>query len=277
MPVGSESTPEGAATAHGVLLTVAYDGAPFCGWATQAARPTVSFALRQAVASVDRSATAMRGASRTDARVHARGQLAAFDTELLIEPRGWVHLLNAALPSSIAVVRAASVPSGYDPRRRAQNKRYSYTLLLGRLRDPFWAGRAWRVGYRLNQETMASEAQALLGTHDFVAFRSAADDRAHTVRTIRRAEVRSARSDPRCLEVIVEGDGFLHNMVRIIVGTLVDVGRGRLRPGSFSRALASGNRGDLGVTAPAPGLCLERIAVVDEALAWWPAVPPAID
>ncbi len=260
-----------------MLLVVAYDGSFFSGWAAQPSVPTVAGTLERALAAVAPAATRVRGASRTDAGVHARGQLVAFDTARAISPRGWVHALNDGLPAAVAVVRAATVGSGFDPRRSARAKRYRYVLLGAPVRDPHWERRAWRVGYRLNQDLMAAEAASLVGTHDFRAFRSSADDRGHTVRTIRRTEVRSARGDHRLLEILVEGDGFLHNMVRIIVGTLVDVGRGRLSAGTFTRALASGRRGDLGPTAPAAGLYLDHIELGVSPLAWWPDAAPLID
>lgn len=261
----------------GVLLTLAYDGAAFVGWARQASLPSVVGALERAIATVDPRASSVRGASRTDARVHAAGQLAAFDTTRRIQPRGWVNALNLALPPTVAVVRAALVPLGYDPRREAVSKRYRYTILHSYARDPFWETRAWRLGYRLHHAVMNGEAATLLGTHDFRGFRSAADDRTRTVRTLSRVDVRDLGGAPRRLKVTVEGDGFMHNMVRIIVGTLTDVGRGRLAPGVFARALASGNRADLGVTAPAGGLCLESIELSGSPLSWWPESPPVID
>jgi tRNA pseudouridine38-40 synthase len=263
--------------AHGVLLTVAYDGEPYSGWAEQANARAVAGEVRRAIAAVDPGAGRLRAASRTDAGVHAEGQLVAFDTGREISARGWVHALNDGLPPSVAVSRAAVVEVGFDPRRFARNKRYRYTVLRSPVRDPFWEGRAWRVGYRLNHAVLEAEADALVGTHDFHAFRSAADSREHTVRTIRRSEVRSASSDPRRLTVIVEGDGFLHNMVRIIVGTLIDVGRGRLAPGTIARALAGGNRAMLGMTAPAAGLCLERVDLDADPCSWWPPGAGEID
>ncbi len=260
-----------------MLLAVAYDGVAFSGWAPQRAVATVAGALDRAIAVVDPAATRVRGASRTDAGVHARGQLVAFDTERTISARGWVHAINGGLPATVAVLRAAAVGPGFDPRRAARGKRYRYLLLRASVRDPHWEGRAWRVGYRLNHDLIAAEAASLVGTHDFCAFRSSADDRGHTVRTIRRTEVRNGGGDPRLLEVVIEGDGFLHNMVRIIVGTLLDVGRGQLAAGAFARALASGRRSDLGMTAPAAGLYLEHVELGVSPLAWWPDAGPLID
>ncbi len=257
---------------RGVLLTVAYDGEQFSGWATQPSGGvrTVHDVLAAAIASMDPSASGPRGASRTDAGVHAEGQVAAFDTTRDIEPRGWVLGLNAALPDDVAVRAARQVPAGFEPRAAARGKRYRYRLLLDPVRHPIWRGRAWRVGHPLDLERMAREAARLEGTHDFRAFRSARDERQTTERTMRRVALE--RDGERVVGIVVEGSAFMHNMVRIIAGTLVDVARGHLDEGAVTRAIASGERDDLGQTAPAHGLVLEKVelAGVDGGEAWPP-------
>lgn len=270
----ASSTAPPRGTDRGVLLTVAYDGRSYGGWAPQANARTVGGDLQAAIARIDPDATRLRAVSRTDAGVHAHAQLAAFDTRRRIEPRGWALALGQHLPAAVSVVRATLVPAGYDPRAHVLSKSYRYVILRSRVADPFLAGRAWRLGYRLNQNRMAEEAQLLLGQHDFAAFRSVADQRVDTVRRILRAQVRSACSDPRCLEIVVEGDRFLHNMVRIIVGTLMDVGRGHLPPGVVAGALNSRRRADLGVTAPPDGLYLDRVTLTDPPCGQcWPSEP----
>ena len=244
---------------NGVLVEVAYDGTAFSGWATQRDARTVEDALRGAILAVDPKASGPRGTSRTDAGVHAEGQLAAFDAELTIPPRGWVLALNQHLPDDVAVRSARAVPSGYAPRFASKKKRYRYELLFDKLRDPLVRDRAWRIGYDMDMALVEREAQAIVGTHDFVAFRSAGDERDNTVRTIEAVEVRRHASDARRWQVAIEGSAFLYNMVRILVGTLVDVGRGHLEPGAIARALDKKERGLAGQTAPAHGLCLERI------------------
>ena len=241
----------------GVLLTVAYDGEHFSGWAKQEGSRTVQDVLRAAIVTMDPSVAEVRGASRTDAGVHAEGQVAAFDTERDIEARGWVLGLNAALPEDVAVRAARQVPAGFEPRATSRGKRYRYRLLLDPVRDPLLRGRAWRVGHPLDLEKLSREAKRLEGTHDFRAFRSARDERVNTVRTLRRVAI--DRESDRVCAIVVEGSAFMHNMVRIIVGTLVDVARGHLDEGAVSRAIESGSRDDLGTTAPAHGLCLEQV------------------
>jgi tRNA pseudouridine38-40 synthase len=209
---------------------------------------------------MDPRASAPRGTSRTDAGVHARQQLAAFDSVLSVPARGWVLGLNQHLPDDACVRRARPVPVDFDPRSVVRSKRYVYRILRDRVRDPSWHDRGWRVGWPLDLGKMRREAEAIVGTHDYRAFRAALDPRTDTVRTLTRVDVvPDDAGDARLLLVVFEGNAFLYNMVRILVGTLVDVGRGHLSPGTVVRALASGRRGDAGMTAPAAGLTLEAI------------------
>jgi tRNA pseudouridine38-40 synthase len=243
----------------GVLLQVAYDGTAFHGWARQAGARTVEETLRGAVLAIDARAGALRGASRTDAGVHAEGQLVAFDTAMQVPARGWVLGLNQQLPDDVAVRSARAVPPGFCPRLAARGKRYRYRVLVDPVRDPLWRTRAWRLP-QLDVDAMACEADAARGTHDFASFRSAGDERATTVRTLTRVEV-EREADPRVVAVVVEGDAFLYNMVRILVGTMADVARGRLPAGAMARALEVRDRRAAGTTAPAHGLVLERVQV----------------
>jgi tRNA pseudouridine38-40 synthase len=258
-----------------ILLTVAYDGRLFAGFAPQPSQRTIAGELLGALRAVDPGISEIRGASRTDAGVHARGQRVAFDpTEGSTVPtRGWVLAVTRHLPPEIAVRRASVVPRGYSPRFGNTGKRYRYTLLRDPVRDPFLDGRAWRVSSLASPEALRraeGEAQSAVGTHDFAAFRSSSDPREVTVRTLRSVAIIEDASDPRLLFVDVVGDAFMHNMVRILVGTLVDVARGRLAVGAVSRALASRDRRDAGITAPPDGLCLERVFLPDEGASAWP-------
>ncbi|MEO7113088.1 MAG: tRNA pseudouridine(38-40) synthase TruA [Polyangiaceae bacterium] len=260
---------------HGVLLEVAYDGTNFSGWATQPGRRTVQDTLDGAIKTLDPNASTARGTSRTDAGVHAQGQRVAFDASLPLPPRGWVLALNSHLPADVAVRSARSIVAGYNPRFSSKKKRYCYRLLLDRVRDPLLHDRAWRIGWPLDLEKMSHEASCIMGTHDFSAFRSAHDERVETVRTIMRSEI--VRENERIVSFVIEGNAFMYNMVRILVGTLVDVGRSKLPEGAIARALenplraepsresgdTSSRRSDrrklAGMTAPAHGLTLEMI------------------
>ncbi len=246
---------------HGVLLTVAYDGTAFSGWAAQRDARTVEDALRGAIRALDPRAEGPRGSSRTDAGVHAEGQLAAFDATLEIPARGWVLALNQHLPDDVSVRAARTVPVSYSPRFASKKKRYRYRLLLDKVRDPLLRDRAWRIGWELDLEKMRREARAIVGTHDFAAFRSAGDERDVTTRTVHDVAVVVDAVDPRVASIVVEGNAFLYNMVRILVGTLVDVARGHLDEGAIARALASKDRSHAGQTAPPHGLVLEHIDV----------------
>ncbi len=239
-----------------VLFDVAYDGTLFHGFAPQRDARTVHGVLLAAIREVDSSIADVRGASRTDARVHARGQLVAFDPARAIPPAAWQAEVNRRLPEDVAVVRARCVASGFVPRFEAAGKRYIYEVKVSSMRDPLERHRAWVVPFGVSPERVGGELAALVGTHDFRAFRRAADRREDTVRTIARAEVTATHPH---LRIAVEGSGFLYNMVRIVVGTAVEVGANRRRPGAIARAIVSGARGDLGLTAPPQGLCLDRV------------------
>jgi tRNA pseudouridine38-40 synthase len=246
--------------AGGVLLEVAYDGTAFHGWAAQAGARTVEETLRGAVLAIDPRAAGVRGASRTDAGVHAEGQLAAFDTEREIPARGWVLGLNQHLPEDVAVRAARAVPEGFSPRFASLGKRYRYRVLVDPVRDPHLRARAWRLSGPIDVERLAREARAIEGTHDFAAFRSSGDERQNTVRTMRCVAI-EAPPGGRMVSIAIEGDAFLYNMVRILVGTLMDVARGRLEEGTVARAIAAKDRRLAGTTAPAQGLTLEEAMV----------------
>jgi tRNA pseudouridine38-40 synthase len=255
---------------YGVLLTLAYDGSKFSGFAAQSNARTVASVLRHAITTLDPAAGPLRVASRTDAGVHARAQVACFDTEQPIESRGWLLGLSGHLPPEVAVQRVARVSPGFNPSQAALFKTYHYWILRGTVRDAFLAGRAWRIHERLDLERMQAEASLLLGTHDFSAFRGSADRRQNAVRNITRAQFCPIPDQPRCLRFEIRGDRFLYHMVRIITGTLIDVGRGSLEPGAVSRAFASLERTDLGMTAPPDGLYLEGVELSDWGHAEWP-------
>ncbi|MEZ4298786.1 MAG: tRNA pseudouridine(38-40) synthase TruA [Polyangiaceae bacterium] len=260
----------------GVLLSVAYDGRRFAGFARQPHQRTVAGELLGALQSIDPTIRDLRGASRTDAGVHALDQRIAFDPQADIPPRGWALGLARHLPEDIAIRRASLVPEGFVPRFQSLRKRYRYRITFDPLRDPFLEGRTWRIPDPLTEATLASmtaEALPLLGTHDFAAFRSAADERDSTVRTLHKLAPERDPADPRTVWLVVEGDAFLHNMVRILTGTLLDVARGRKPEGAAARALTSRDRRDAGITAPPDGLFLDRVWLREEGTSPYPPPP----
>jgi tRNA pseudouridine38-40 synthase len=267
---------EPAAALHGVRITVAYDGGGFSGFAAQPGRRTVQGVLAEAAARVCRQPVVVRGASRTDAGVHALGQVAAFACARNLAPERWTLALNRYLPEDVAVRDAAPCPPDYDPRFDARDKTYRYLFHLGRARHPLLRRCSWHVGkplYRLPRGAYAEavvdlaamrEACAVLtGTHDFRAFRAAADERENTTRTLLRLTLIEGYCDePALLAFEVQGTAFMMNMVRILAGTLIDVGRGRLTPAGVAALLGPGaERRGAGTTAPAHGLTLVAVTL----------------
>jgi tRNA pseudouridine38-40 synthase len=243
-------------------LVVRYDGAPFSGWQRQRGVPTVQEALEDAASAIAVERITVRGAGRTDAGVHAHGQLASFTTRAEIPGHGWRMGLNSRLPKSVAVWDARATRDDFDPRRASAGKRYRYLLHLAADRDPLLHRRAWHLYGPMDIARMRAEAACFVGVHDFRAFRAADCERLTTVRAVWRVELVerwSGRDDLVAVEV--EGTAFLKNMVRVIVGTLVDVGRGRLPPGTVRARLADLDRTRAGMTAPADGLYLDEVFV----------------
>jgi tRNA pseudouridine38-40 synthase len=259
-------------TEQSVVLWLAYDGTDFSGMAKQQNGRTIAGEVEGAIASMDPRASALRNVSRTDRGVHALDQVVAFDSTKTISPRGWVLGLTKQLPSTIAIVRAALVPARFDPRGHVLHKTYRYRILRSQVRDPFLDHSAWRIEQKLDLALMQAEAENLIGTHNFAAFRGAQDERPETERTIYRATFQQDASDPRVLWFEINGNRFLYHMVRIIVGTLVDVGRGRTNPGAVKTALASLSRNDLGITAPPHGLYLSHVQLDEPIADTWPPV-----
>ncbi len=242
-----------------VAVRVAYLGRGFAGWQRQPRGATVQAALEDALARLYGAPVAATGAGRTDAGVHADGQVAHFDPPLAIPPAGVARALNAALPEDVRVVRAWAVPSSVHARRSARGKRYRYRLAWGPTLPPWEAlRRAW-VPHALDAPLMTSALAAALGEHDFGAFAlsgHAGTGRRGTVRTVAAARL-LARG--RRLDIVVEGDGFLRGMVRRLAGALVEVGRGARPAGWFAALVREPATRPPAPTAPAHGLTLERV------------------
>lgn len=239
-----------------IHLIVEYDGTNYAGWQRQSNAMTVQEKLERAVKRLTGEDVCVSGASRTDAGVHALGQSAHFDTQSRIPADKFSFALNTMLPPDIRVVRSEEVAADFHSRFSGRGKRYRYLIhaaphagALNRLTHA-------HVIYPLDVKKMRAEAESLVGTHDFGAFAASGSVVKDTVRTIWRADVEQ-RGSEICL--IVEGNGFLYNMVRIIAGTLIGVGSGKLAPGAIARAIESGSRLDLGITAPAHALTLMEV------------------
>ncbi len=237
-------------------LTLEYDGASFVGWQVQANGRSVQQVLESAVERLCGSAVRITGAGRTDAGVHARGQVASLQVARELPLRAWTVGLNALLPEDVSCVRAEVAPEGFDARRWARGKRYIYSILETPVRAPLLRGRAWEIRRPLDLQAMRAAAPALLGRHDFSALRAADCPAETTIREIRRLEI---LQDGARADVIVEATAFLKHMVRNIVGTLVEVAHGRRSADSLAALLEGRDRTRAGPTAPAHGLCLDEV------------------
>lgn len=238
-------------------LTLAYEGTDFHGWQIQPNAPTVQGHVMEAAARVLGGPVKIAGASRTDAGVHALGQVASLVTESAIAPVSLAKALNALLPPAIRVLDAREVAAGFDARRSARGKRYVYLIDQAATPDPFRRRYAWHVGRRLDAVAMADGLHRVRGTQDFSAFCAAPGRDRTPVCTVRSARVVTRR---QWLAVLISADSFLHHMVRNVVGSLVEVGRGA-RPASWiSDVIDSRDRRRAGPTAPAQGLALVRVS-----------------
>jgi tRNA pseudouridine38-40 synthase len=248
-----------------IRLVVEYDGTGLCGWQRQANGATVQGHLEAALGKLLVHDVTVAGASRTDAGVHARGQVAGFRTERAIPVHGIRRGTNALLPDAIAIVEASEAADDWHPRFSATGKHYRYLLFTRADRSPRWRDRAWHHPDKLDRGAMREAAAALIGEHDFAAFRAAGCTAKHTVRRIDQVEVSElpdelpGEGQAPVIAIDVRGNAFLRNMVRIVVGTLVEVGRGRRSPGQVAEILASRDRTRAGITAPARGLELVSV------------------
>lgn len=238
-----------------IRLVVEYDGATLSGWQRQANAPTVQQHLEDALAKLLDAPTPVAGASRTDAGVHALGQVAMFRTERTNIPcNGIRRALNASLPPTIAIRDAVEVDASFHPRFSATGKHYRYVIHTRDERSPHWHGRAWhRTRPILEIERMAACASVLIGDHDFAAFRAAHCDAKSTIRRL--TDIAIHRPEPDLVVIDIHGNAFLRNMVRIIVGTLVEAES----PAQVAEILASKDRSRAGITAPPYGLTLVEV------------------
>ncbi len=236
-----------------LVLTLEYDGTGFHGWQVQAGPRTVQGAVEEAVRRVTGEGVRVTGAGRTDAGVHAEGQVAHFDTSSGLAPDRFVPALNFWLPDDVSVLACRGAPGSFDARRSASSKLYRYRILTSGPRRPLRERFVLREWHSLDVPAMARCAALLEGQHDFSSFASEHSQCADKERTVLRSEV---IEDGDEVHYFVRADGFLYNMVRIIVGTLLEVGRRKMAVDDFTRALAARHRSAAGPTAPARGLAL---------------------
>ena len=239
-------------------LTLAYDGTGFVGWQRQAAGVSIQGLLEDALRELDGRPVAVAGAGRTDAGVHALGQVASFSLERSIAPDALVRALNARLPDQIRALSAAGVADDFHARFGARTKMYRYRIWNEDLLDPFERQYAWHVMGRLDVERMAAAARCLEGRHDFAAFQAAGGAARTSEREVYASRITTEVTDrgSALITYEVSGNGFLRHMVRTIVGTLVEIGRGRHDADWMREVIASRDRAQAGPTAPPEGLFL---------------------
>lgn len=267
-------------------ITLAYDGTRFVGWQRQAEGDSIQGLVEDALAQLEGAPVAVHGAGRTDAGVHALGQVASASVSFTHSVDTVVRALNARLPADIRVLEVADAAAEFHARFSARSKTYRYQLRTGCVGDPFTRAFTWQMPESLDVDAMRTAAGLLVGRHDFAAFQSAGTDTNSTVRTIFRSEIRgpdqpsrfalrrsaealaeAEGSAPLTIESAplaplvfeVTGDGFLRHMVRAIVGTLVEIGRGWRSVESMTQLLSGGTRAQAGATAPPHGLFLVRV------------------
>ncbi|WP_242392568.1 tRNA pseudouridine(38-40) synthase TruA [Anaeromyxobacter oryzisoli] len=240
-----------------VKLIVEYEGTRYVGWQVQPNGPSVQAEIERALATLHEGPRRVTAAGRTDAGVHARGQVVSFPEDHPLPEKAYVRGMNALLPADVAVRAASLEPDGFDARRSARGKRYRYVIENVDTRAPLTRRVAWQIFQPLDVAAMRAAASPLVGRHDFAAFQASDCACAHAVREVRRLEVLGEAGGR--IEVVVEATAFVKHMVRNIVGTLVEVGRGKRAAGSIPTLIESRDRTLAGPTAPPQGLCLEEV------------------
>jgi tRNA pseudouridine38-40 synthase len=244
---------------------VAYDGTDYVGWQRQPTGPSIQGLLEDALREFDGTDVAVAGAGRTDAGVHALGQVASFSVERPIDAPTLVRALNHKLPPDIRVRDAREVPTRFHARFDANRKTYRYRIWNGGVLSPFQRRYAWHLPGPLDVNAMNAAARLITGTHDFAAFQGQGSDTSTTTRTVFQSKIQSKIQNPHSKILLYEisGNGFLRHMVRAIVGTLVEIGRERREPSWMNDVIGSCDRAQAGQTAPPHGLFLVSVGYAD--------------
>ncbi|MEF9941953.1 MAG: tRNA pseudouridine(38-40) synthase TruA [Lachnospiraceae bacterium] len=239
-----------------IKLTIAYDGTNYCGWQIQPNGITIEEVLNNTLSKILKEEIIIIGASRTDSGVHALGNVAVFDTQTTIPPDRIAYALNRRLPEDIVIVKSEEVNADFHPRYCNSRKTYQYNIINTHTIIPTKRLTNYFVSYKLDIEKMRQAAAYLVGEHDFISFCNIRTDVKDTVRTITEFSITQAGDE---IQIVISGNGFLYNMVRIIIGTLIRVGRGFYEPEKIQDILEAKDRKAAGATAPAHGLTLVEI------------------
>jgi len=244
-----------------IALLIEYDGTPYAGWQWQPNGRSIQQCLEEAIEQITGRFHRVHGAGRTDAGVHALGQVAHFDTESSIPPQKWRHALNPHLPDSIRIRQSAAVEDTFHARFSACGKHYRYVYYVAPVASAMLGRHAWHVERAMDTDLMRQAAESFCGTHDYAAFCSSGSDVKDTVRTVKSVMI---EAHGPWITLDVEGEGFLYNMVRILAGTLMEVGIGKRPTDCIAKALQTGQRDEAGVTAPAHGLHMMAVFYADD-------------
>lgn len=238
-----------------IKITIQYNGKNYCGWQKQPESLGIQGTIEKAIYDITKENVKLVGSGRTDSGVHALGQVASFNVMSSIPTDKIPNALNSKLPKDISIIDCTEVDEEFHARYSAKGKRYRYLIYNSPYRNPIYKDISYHVKYSLDFEKMCNEAKSLVGEHDFMGFMSSGSSVKDTVRIINDI---SLIKKENLIIIEVEGNGFLYNMVRIIVGTLVDIGRGRIEK-NLSDIISSKSRSNTGHTAPAHGLFLKKV------------------
>lgn len=249
-------------------LTIEYDGTNYCGWQIQAGTQsnkrqthTIQEVIEKALQRILQEKVRLIGSGRTDAGVHALAQVANFKTRSSVSTRKLQQALNSLLPQDLVIKKIEEVALGFHSRFKARAKVYRYTILNRPYRSALFKDKVYFYPFPLNAALMRREARCLLGRHDFRSFCASGSNAKSTIRTIKEISIKKmgCSSENNFFVIEIEADGFLYNMVRNIVGTLLEIGRGKLPGGSLKKIMCAKDRRSAGPTAPACGLCLLEV------------------
>lgn len=239
-----------------IKLTIEYDGTNYNGWQKQKQGKTIQESIEKAIEKIVKEEVSITGSSRTDSGVHAKGMIANFMTESRVPPERFREAINTKLPDDIAIIKSEEVPLEFHSRYNSKGKTYCYTLINRREKVALLKNYVYHVVEPLDVKLMEEICKYFIGKHDFSAFKTNGSSVKTTVRTISDLHI---ERDNEFIKIFVTADGFLYNMVRIIVGTLVEVGLGKKKPEEVLSAINTGNREESGHCAPPNGLVLEKV------------------